>query len=148
MTRSKKTEKSFSKKEEGYKRPLETDGGTVIAPFRRREREAIGLDESETFRRPRKSGDDLLPVRNMRDWGCDGDCIMAPRYADRAYMLCSMVDTEDYNKIRGIVGNILPPRMLGKQKFEKPANLSQDQVSAASGYLDKGQLTKGVKKRP
>lgn len=97
--------------------------------------------QGEAFRRPRKSPDDELPVRNMSDWGCDGDYIREPRYADRAFKFCSPVGYQSCNKITGIIDDILPPRMLGKQKFEKPDYMSPDTVAAAPGYLGKDNLT-------
>jgi hypothetical protein len=93
--------------------------------------------QEDAFRRQRPSADQLAPVRNMKDWGCNGDVIREPRYADRAYEYCAPVGMQCYDKIVGIVQDIMPPRMLGKQKFNKPANLSEDTVRAAAGYKDK-----------
>ena len=68
-----------------------------------------------------RTPDELLPVKNMADWGCDGNFIKEPRYAERAYKLCSPVDGQPYQKITGqIVNADDPPSMLQKQKHKKP----------------------------
>jgi hypothetical protein len=65
--------------------------------------------------------DELLPVKNMADWGCDGKVIKAPVYADRAYQLCCPVDVQQYQKISGQIRNSDdPPSMLQKAAHKKP----------------------------
>jgi hypothetical protein len=55
----------------------------------------------------------------MADWGCTKDVIKAPQYADRAFVLCSQVRVQPYQKIAGQINDgTAPPTMLDKQSHK------------------------------
>jgi hypothetical protein len=69
-----------------------------------------------------RTADELLPVKNMADWGCTSDVIKAPQYADRAFVLCSQVRVQPYQKIAGQINDgTAPPTMLDKQSHKTPS---------------------------
>lgn len=92
-----------------------------------------------------RTADELLPVRNMADWGCTEHLIKAPRYADRAFVLCSQVRVQPYQKIAGQINDgTAPPTMLDKQSHKKPS--FSVPMSKSTPGKDKAPLALGYEK--
>jgi len=98
-------------------------------------------------RRIKSNADNLLPVRNMVNYGCNGKVIKAPVYSDRAYQLCSPVGCEEFNKIVGSIQDIRPPTMLAKQRYHKDDFQTQDRIRSTPGYSP-AQLTGPLEQKP
>lgn len=89
-----------------------------------------------------RTADELLPVRNMVDWGCTDSVIKAPRYADRAFVLCSPVAGQSFQKIAGQINDYpAPPTMLDKQSHKAPSFTVP--MSKSTPNKDKAPLSAG-----